>query len=102
MQDMHVKLMANIKLLLLKKNKLPYMESHHAIPMKLQPNFGKSLDVYANVVCLCPICHKRIHCGVKDDKKLMLDAIYSKRADRLANSGIKLSRTEFTELVVNL
>lgn len=84
------------------KNNKPYMESHHAIPMKLQPNFGKSLDVYANVICLCPICHKRIHYGVKDDKQLMLDAIYSKRADRLANSGIKLSRTEFKELVVSL
>ena len=84
------------------KNKMPYMESHHAIPMKLQPNFGKSLDIYANVVCLCPICHKRIHYGVKDDKKRMIDTIYSKRAERLANSGIKLSRTEFTELVLNL
>lgn len=84
------------------KTQKPYMESHHAIPMKLQPKFAKSLDVYANVVCLCPICHRRIHYGIKKEKKVMLDAIYTKRADRLANSGIRISKEEFKNLVVNL
>lgn len=83
------------------KTKKPYMESHHAIPMKLQPQFTKSLDIYANVICLCPICHRRIHYGVKNDKKVMLDTIYAQRANRLANSGIRISKTEFTNLVVN-
>lgn len=84
------------------KTHKPYMESHHAIPMKMQSIFDKSLDVYANVVCLCPICHKRIHYGLKSDKQHMLDVIYAKRADRLANSGIRISKSEFTDLVVNL
>lgn len=84
------------------KTKRPYMESHHAIPMKFQSNFTKSLDVYANIICLCPICHRKIHYGIKEDKQMMLDAIYIKRADRLANSGIRISKTEFTDLVVNM
>lgn len=90
------------KTFIAEKTKKPYMESHHAIPMKLQPNFPKSLDVYANVICLCPTCHRRIHYGIKEDKRNMIDAIYMKRADRLANSGIKISKTEFTDLVANM
>lgn len=35
-----------------------YMEGHHAIPLMKQDLFCNSLDVYANIVCLCPICHR--------------------------------------------
>lgn len=80
------------------KTKKPYMEGHHAIPMKFQPNFKHSLDVYANIVCLCPICHRKIHHGLSNDKKLMLNQIYHERADRLANSGIQISKNEFLSL----
>lgn len=72
-----------------------YMEGHHAIPMNNQPQFNRSLDVYANIVCLCPICHRRIHHGLKSDRTRMMYTLYAARADRLANSGIRLSREEF-------
>lgn len=72
-----------------------YMEGHHAIPMKLQDNFDVSLDVYANIVCLCPICHRLLHYGEDEAKEIVMDKIYFTRADRLANSGIRLSRDEF-------
>ena len=55
------------------KNNKPYMEGHHAIPMHLQPRFQSGLDVYANIVCLCPVCHRRIHYGVADDKEQMMN-----------------------------
>ncbi len=74
-----------------------YMEGHHAIPFKEQAHFKVSLDVYANIVCLCPICHRMLHYGIKDDKATVLDKIYYDRAKRLANSGIHLSRDEFIE-----
>jgi 5-methylcytosine-specific restriction protein A len=45
----------------------PYMEGHHVLPMKYQDKFDKSLDVYANIVCLCPICHRLLHYGVEFD-----------------------------------
>ncbi len=73
----------------------PYMESHHAIPMRQQPHFDNSLDIYANLVCLCPICHRRIHYGLKEDRVSLIRQIYSCRADRLAKSGIVLSQQEF-------
>ena len=53
--------------------KKAYMEGHHAIPMNNQPNFDHSLDVYANIVCLCPICHRKIHHGLKNDRIRMMD-----------------------------
>ena len=79
---------------------LPYMEAHHAIPMKMQGSFECNLDVYANIVCLCPICHRRIHYGLKTDRKNMIYQLYDKRAERLANSGLKLQRTELLELII--
>lgn len=79
------------------KTNKPYMESHHAIPMHQQPCFDNSLDVYANLVCLCPICHRRIHYGIKTDRESMILQIYQKRSDRLAQSGIRLSQAEFVK-----
>ena len=78
--------------------KRPYMEGHHAIPMKLQDRFKNSLDVYANIVCLCPICHRKIHYGMKNEKEQMLAKIYSDRADRLAESGLSMSKEVFEEM----
>ncbi len=76
----------------------PYMESHHAIPMRLQPSFNNSLDIYANIICLCPICHRRVHYGIRSERTVMIQQIYHNRASRLANSGIRLSQDEFIEL----
>jgi len=79
-------------------NHKPYMEGHHALPIHLQNEFSQSLDVYANIVCLCPVCHRKLHYGLKDDKKLILYQIYTDRFQRLANSGIHVSKDEFVKL----
>ncbi len=84
------------------RNNKPYMEGHHAIPIRLQPKFDKSLDVYANIICLCPICHRRIHYGLKEDRKQMMMQIYDNRSRRLAQSGIRLSKQEFVGLTVKI
>ena len=76
----------------------PYMEGHHLIPMSEQGEFEHSLDVYANIICLCPICHRRIHLGLKSDRIDMLKEIYDHRGERLINSGLKLTENEFIEL----
>lgn len=80
----------------------PYMEGHHAIPMRFQEQFDRSLDVYANIICLCPLCHRRIHHGLSKDRELMANKIYLSRADRLANSGIELSRDNFLKFAAKL
>ncbi len=78
----------------------PYMEGHHAIPLSRQLQFpSSSLDIYANIVCLCPICHRQIHFGLKEDRTMLMKKIYDERADRLYRSGIRLSKEEFAEMV---
>lgn len=76
------------------------MEGHHALPMTYQDKFEHSLDVYANVVCLCPICHRLLHYGVKSEKENVVNKIYFERADRLSASGIEISKKDFMKLVV--
>lgn len=78
----------------------PYMEAHHAIPMNKQDKFRNSLDVYANIVCLCPLCHRRIHYGIKVDRIRMLNQIYESRVSRLYNCGIRLSKEEFLNIAL--
>lgn len=53
-----------------------YMEGHHVIPLSHQKQFKYSLDIYANVICLCPICHRLLHYGRMSDREKILDQIY--------------------------
>ena len=78
----------------------PYMEGHHLIPMKFQPEFDVSLDVYANIISLCPTCHRLLHYGTTKDRLYVADKLYEQRTGRLKNSGIDVSRSEFESLVV--
>ncbi|MBO6291181.1 MAG: HNH endonuclease [Selenomonas sp.] len=77
-----------------------YMEAHHIIPLKLQERFSSSLDVYANLISLCPICHRKIHLGIKEERRLMIDDIYEKRKDRLVKCGFVFGKEEFEDLVM--
>lgn len=79
----------------------PYMEGHHAIPMSIQGSFSNSLDVYANIICLCPLCHRQIHFGIKEDRKSMAQQIYENRAERLEKCGIKISEDDFLDIAIN-
>lgn len=77
-----------------------YMEGHHAIPMSKQDAFDVSLDIYANIICLCPICHRLLHYGQDSEKDNLLNKIYYDRSSRLEKSGIKLSREEFERIIM--
>lgn len=83
-------------------SKKPYMEGHHALPMKRQGEFGVSLEVYENIICLCPVCHRRIHYGVKQDRIDMAKKIYENRSSRLMKCGIYLSENEFVEVAAGI
>lgn len=83
-------------------NHRPYMEGHHALPMNTQEHFSVSLDVYANIICLCPICHRRIHHGMKQDRMEMAKRIYESRNPRLINCGINMSEADFVEVAAGL
>lgn len=77
----------------------PYMEGHHLIPMQYQAYFENSIDVYANIICLCPICHRLLHYGTTPEKSYVLEKIYDERCKRLLNSGIDIYKNDFIRLV---
>lgn len=72
-----------------------YVEGHHIIPLSLQNEFECNLDCYANIIALCPNCHRMLHYGRKNDRKDKLKAIYDDRYERFESSGILIDRSSF-------
>ncbi len=72
-----------------KSNKEFYTEGHHLIPLKYQKDFAYSLDVEANIVSLCPTCHRELHYG--EDGKEKVKELYAKRIERLKTCKISVS-----------
>lgn len=77
----------------------PYMEGHHLIPLRLQAQFANDLDTYANVICLCPLCHRLLHFGVDKEKSMLAEKLFEVRQHRLVNAGIDLSKNDFLKMV---
>ena len=69
-----------------------YVEAHHLIPLKESDRFGEnSIDVEANIVSLCSVCHDCIHHGTNEDKEKIIKNLYEKRKERLKKAGIYVS-----------
>jgi 5-methylcytosine-specific restriction protein A len=66
-----------------------YTEAHHLIPLCYQNEFAYSLDVEANVVSLCPNCHRQLHYGANAEE--LLKKLYLARCDRLKACGIEIT-----------
>ena len=73
------------------RSKHAYVEGHHLIPMSAQQSFLQNLDVRANIVALCPICHRLLHHGVVEAKKPLLTKLLLTRNKKLASKGIVIS-----------
>lgn len=65
-----------------------YVEAHHLVPMQYQEQFENSLDIHANIVSICLVCHKKIHFELFDDK------LFNIRKERLIKGGINISLDE--------
>lgn len=78
-----------------------YVEAHHLIPMKYQDQFNYSLDVHANIVSICLVCHKKLHYGLFEDKRDILRMLFNSRVERLENSGICISLEELYNYYMN-
>lgn len=72
-----------------KDGKTPYTEGHHLIPLKVQDYFSYSLDVEANIVSLCPYCHRLLHYGFY--KTELLEKLFVNRKERLKLCNIDIS-----------
>ncbi|WP_440217178.1 MrcB family domain-containing protein [Chromobacterium piscinae] len=76
---------------------LPYIEAHHLIPMSEQSYYQFSLDVAANIVALCPTCHKLLHYGRFVEKRKFLLDLYRARQEKLLQKNILISEDVFLE-----
>ncbi len=69
-----------------------YLEAHHLVPMKAQKDFFPvNLDIFDNIVPLCPNCHKAVHYGSINEKKRFLKPLYDARIAKLNAHGIVIS-----------
>ncbi len=75
---------------------LPYLETHHLIPLKYANRFGPSIDVPENSVCLCSMCHIRIHYG-KNNREI-IEYLWHLRKDDLRKLGIDIKLSELLAL----
>lgn len=82
----------------------PYMEGHHLIPCTASnaETFWKkqhrNLDCQANIVALCPTCHRKIHFGTTEDKLEMIEILYKQQINKLNQTDISISLEELKKL----
>lgn len=65
-----------------------YVEAHHLIPMSRQGEVNVSLDVVANIVSLCPTCHRAIHHAEAPHREDLADSLLRRRRFALGQCGI--------------
>lgn len=78
--------------------KRQYVEGHHLIPLKYQSQFEYSLDVGANVISLCPNCHRRLHHGRKKDIREDVEILFNIRKERLIKCGLKINLDQLKDM----
>ncbi len=55
-----------------------------------------NLDFLENIVSLCPNCHRAIHHAALEERKWLVEGLFSKREKLIANRGINLSLAEIS------
>lgn len=76
----------------------PYVIVHHFIPMSARRDFfPRNLDRASNLICLCPMCHDRIHHGTKEERERILRVIYDHYIEALNDEQIYVSFDDLIE-----
>lgn len=72
-----------------------YVEAHHFVGISHFNKFPEvDLDRAANIVCLCPNCHRQIHHGNDQARLPMIEKLYNKLKVRLEQVGIEVTMTQ--------
>ena len=79
-----------------KKTNKRYMETHHLIPLEYWKAFKNSLDVEANIVCLCSNCHNEVHYGKYASN--IIDSLYKKREKELMDAGVFIDEEDLMKM----
>ena len=73
-----------------------YVEAHHLIPISATKELSVNLDFLENIVSLCPNCHRAIHHATLEERKWLVEDLFSKREKLIANRGINLSLADIS------
>jgi len=65
--------------------------------MKFQDEFDNSIDVAANIISVCPVCHRKLHSAGLEDKKDMLLTLLEVRKKRLIDVKVKITDRQLLE-----
>lgn len=79
------------KTFITKATQKPYVEAHHLIPLGQQKQFIYSLDIVANIIILCPTCHRLLHHGTWQEKSPHLKRFLQQRQNSLAENHISVT-----------
>ncbi len=71
-----------------------FLEAHHLVQMEFSNDFENSIDVIANLIALCPNCHRKLHHAKDKDRIGDIEYLYAKRKEQLKAKGINISLTE--------
>ncbi len=71
-----------------------FVEGHHLIPMAKQDLYKNTIDFSANIISLCPNCHRKIHYGKSHEKKELIDTLFKKREGKYKEFGISITLNE--------
>lgn len=75
----------------------PYMEIHHLIPLRAQDKFKKDLNVEANMVCVCPVCNRKLAHASDDVVEDVVVPLYYAHKDKLKQAGFDISLRQLLE-----
>jgi hypothetical protein len=78
-------------------NALPYLEKHHLIEMKFYDKFEYNIDDISNIIALCPICHRKIHYGKKEDVSEMVSLLWEQQKELLRKANIYIDLEKLKE-----
>lgn len=79
------------------KNGYPYMEIHHLIPLSAQDKFKKDLNVEANMVCVCPMCNRKLAHASEDAVEDIVVPLYYSHKEKLKEAGFDISLRQLLE-----
>lgn len=69
----------------------PYAEVSFLIPMSAQSNFKKDLNCEANMICVCPMCNRKLVRGAGSMIEDMIVPLYYSRREALKKAGIDIT-----------
>lgn len=74
-----------------KQTEKRYMEISYLIPLSEQYKFNKNLDCMENMICVCPLCSRKLRRGKGRDLEDMIVPLYYSKRDKLVEAGIEIS-----------